>query len=64
MILLSLKRFIAKIDYLKVHLFFIRVVQYNGSKDDLDWRIDFRYLDFIKRPTPTSRVRDLQIDLE
>ena len=22
-------------------------VQYDGSKDDLDWRIDFRYLNFI-----------------
>ena len=22
-------------------------VQYHGSKDDLDWRIDFKYLNFI-----------------
>ena len=22
-------------------------IQYDGSKDDLDWRIDFRYLNFI-----------------
>ena len=22
-------------------------IRYNGSKDDLDWRIDFRYFDFI-----------------
>ena len=22
-------------------------LQYDGSKDDLDWRIDFRYLNFI-----------------
>ena len=24
-----------------------RVLQYDGSKDDLDWRIDFRYLNLI-----------------
>ena len=22
-------------------------IQYDGSKDDLDWRIDFRYFNFI-----------------
>ena len=24
-----------------------RHIQYDGSKDDLDWRIDFKYLNFI-----------------
>ena len=24
-----------------------KVLQYDGSKDDLDWRIDFRYFNFI-----------------
>ena len=24
-------------------------IQYNGSKDDLDWRADFKYLNFIIR---------------
>ena len=24
-----------------------KYVQYNGSNDDLDWRIDFKYLNFI-----------------
>ena len=27
--------------------FKLKWVQYDGSKDDLDWRIDFRYFDYI-----------------
>ena len=30
--------------WLKLYAIYI---QYDGSKDDLDWRIDFRYLNFI-----------------
>ena len=25
----------------------LRQIQYDGSKDDLDWRVDFKYLNFI-----------------
>ena len=25
----------------------LKFIQYDGSKDNLDWRIDFKYLNFI-----------------
>ena len=30
-----------------IYICSVNKLQYDGSKDDLDWRINFRYLNFI-----------------